>query len=347
MPSIDLTSMERVVFNGKEVEILQLNGQTIWELATDDLRFNYVGLDASGNMEGQLAFDGTIVAYAIGKPVITITTADDGTQSETITYDACGAFNSEYYGGYNFQNLQSAGTDELVLDAQIIDTDIIIPNTYKSKPITEILQKAFASMYKRDVDYDEESAYPQACYIENITFGSNITTIGQDAFNGTGNKPIGFEYYHSNLIFKDKLERIEARAFSSSRYNIFDLPTSVLEVGYEAFDSESSNNKVIVKSNITPITYELVSAGIYDNVEYVIFESSVTDINGKVINVSSRNGNNWIFKHSANANITINITSLKSAVPINIYTDNNIVKNYDWASVNITPTFYPLSDYQG
>ena len=36
----------------------------------------------------------------------------------------------------------------------------------------------------------------------------------------------------------------------------------------------------------------------------------------------------------------------KSAATIDVYTDNDSIKNYDWAKDNFTPTFHSLSELE-
>ena len=73
MANVDLTGLAQVNYNNIfGVPNLNLNGKQIWQkqVVADDEQFNYTALDANGNMEGQLAYDGTPVSYAIGKPNI-------------------------------------------------------------------------------------------------------------------------------------------------------------------------------------------------------------------------------------------------------------------------------------
>lgn len=349
MPLIDLTSLGSVVFDGKEVQVLQLNGNTIWELETDDLSFNYTGLDTNGNMEGQLAFDGTIVAYAVGKPVITITTADDGTQSETIEYERLNGFNSEYYGGYNFQNRLSAPLGELTLDEQIIKPDVIIPNTYKNKPITTVLDAAFGGYYSSEDGYGNEAVNPQGSYIKNIVIGENVLKIGVGAFRGAGKKPHKYVSTVNSIKFNDKINTIERVAFENAMYDEYNLPTQLQNLGYSAFHNTYTDTKVVVNSNLTYLSANISGTvyhgGLYAEVKTVIFERNVTKLSGYLLYDTQSIQAKWIFKHSNSDEIIINIDSPKNAVSVDIYTDNDYIRNYDWASKNYTVNFYPLSDY--
>ena len=70
-------------------------------LDTQMLPINLTAMDSNGNLEGTLAYNGTPVAYAVGKPTITYTTTLDENNQETttenITYSICNGFNAEYY----------------------------------------------------------------------------------------------------------------------------------------------------------------------------------------------------------------------------------------------------------
>lgn len=61
--------------------------------------------------------------------------------------------------------------------------------------------------------------------------------------------------------------------------------------------------------------------------------------------LSDRPLQNLVFKHTNSDTIILDILAPKNATEITIYTDNDIVKNYDWASKNYTVTFKPLSEY--
>lgn len=52
-----------------------------------------------------------------------------------------------------------------------------------------------------------------------------------------------------------------------------------------------------------------------------------------------------IFRQPKNMQINVggSIATFKSSKPVNIYTDNDFIKNYDWSKDNVVPTFYPLS----
>ena len=345
--TINLNDLEIVKFNGLDVENLKLNGTTIWEKGKASDVFNYTGLDANGNMEGQLAFDGTIVAYAIGKPTITITTAEDGTQSESITYAMCNGYNNEYY-NYNFnkafaQTSISPATYVSEND-RIISEDLVIPSNYNGKPVTKIIDCAFS---RKDGE-GNSSEYYQNCFIKTITLGNNITDIGSNAFNGIGFYPTDANtmvyVFESENIKNSNVKSIGDYAFCYVRNGgySFDLPTNLNALGCKPFFAAS---KVRVNSNImSDISTGFNTNYLFTNSGDIIFSSNVTYV---TLGKFNSDQNALVFEQDVNTEVTLNVTSMKSATAITIYTDNNSVKNFDWATNNYTVTFKSLSEYTG
>lgn len=322
------------------------NGNVLWEKAKASDVFNYTGLDANGNMEGQLAFDGTIVAYAIGKPKITITTAEDGTQSESITYAMCNGYNNEHY-NYDFNRYfaETSVSPATYVSAndRIISEDLIIPSSYNGKPVTKIIDYAFSSRKGEG----HSTNYYQNCFIKTITLGNNITDIGSNAFNGVGYYPTDANtmvyVFESENLKNSNVKSIENTAFAYVRNGgySFDLPTNLNALGYNPFIAAS---KVRVNSNImSDISTGMNPNYIFNKSGDIIFSSNVTYVTfGKFSSNSV-----IVFEQDVNTEVTLNVTSMKSATAITIYTDNNSVKNFDWATNNYTVTFKSLSEYTG
>lgn len=323
------------------------NGNVLWEKAKASDVFNYTGLDANGNMEGQLAFDGTIVAYAIGKPTITITTAEDGTQSENITYKGCNGYNNEYY-NYDFNHYFAQTSVEPATyvseNDRIISKDLVIPSNYNGKPVTKIIDCAFSGMDGAGNNGD----YYQNCFIKTITLGNNITDIGRNAFNGVGFYPTDANtmvyVFESENLKNSNVKSIGDSAFAYVRNGgySFDLPTNLNALGSYPFTSAS---KVRVNSNImSDISTGLNPNYLFTNSGDIIFSSNVTYV---TLGKFDSNTNALVFEQDVNTEVTLNVTSMKSATAITIYTDNNSVKNFDWATNNYTVTFKSLSEYTG
>lgn len=379
MANISLESLTKVSLNSVAPDFIRLNGKQIWQKQTDDEQFNYVGLDANGYMEGQVAYDGTPVAYAIGKPnyeyyqqvsptpstlteyygkyiyastlggetFIEITSTnissyegqitvgetpcyllvdakEDADADEISTFADCGGYSSEYYGGYDFQTPQDHISEFIVPEI------LVLPDTYKGKPVTRILENAFKGEYVTDNSRDEW----QALNIKEIQFGQNIEVLDTDSFYNLG--------VSNSIVLPNSMKKIEGTAFygCGTPSMQLEIPASVEEVtGSVCYGWSGSKlifgNPTIIKGNFDCKTGTTI-----------VLKETVKNITGDVFS-----GNYipsvYVFEHSEDAEITLDITSLKSAKAITIYTDNTIVKNYDWSGKNIIVTFKALSEYTG
>ncbi len=90
--------------------------------------------------------------------------------------------------------------------------DVVIPDTYRGKPVTSIAEKAFSSLHK----------------LTSVTLGANITSIGAAAFNDCENL--------ERVTLNDKLAFIGESAFQScAKLSDISLPDSVSTLGKAAF----------------------------------------------------------------------------------------------------------------
>lgn len=276
---IDLSQVDNINFvdNGttKEVEILKLNNDIIWKSAYAYL--NYTGMDANGNLEGTDAFDGTIVAYAVGKPTITHTTAEDGAVTETITYKTNNGFNSAFFNGYDFSSayfrvtstlstdqisqyvstLESVGyilldenyTNNLTIpnNFYIIPEEITIPPRHNGLPVKRILSSAFGS-YVDGLFGQYESLlvfskiYTQSSNIKKLNISENIEIIDKYAFSCI----YGLQEYK--------------------------LPVSLTTLqDYAFFEWTSSNSTSIIGGNIVMYPFDIVIPSNIINFGYSCF----------------------------------------------------------------------------
>ena len=135
-------------------------------------KLNFTGIDANGKLEGQQDFDGTIVAYAVGKPRITI----NSNNVELITYPDDNGFNAEYYNNYNFSHTSES------IPTKIIEDNVFIPPIYNNKPVIKILNNAFYGYY----EWSGYKQYSQGIHIQNVILSENIQEIGGRAFYNAG-----------------------------------------------------------------------------------------------------------------------------------------------------------------
>ncbi len=331
-----------------DIEVLkELNGNVIWQLKENYL--NFTGLDINGNMEGQISFNGEIIAYAVGKPNIKITeTVDSETgqtvQNESISYAPCNGYNSKYYDGYDFSKGVNGHPD-----TQIIDSILIINDFYKGKPVTHILPYAFQG----NTSQDQENDYYQASWISKIVFGENITTVLGSAFLECGNwTKTTTQGNRVNVILNEKLKYLKD-CFNFCYIDKLVLPKSVkaIQAPFMGCNTLYVNSNIVTfdKDPNSPGLGMGANASLYTGCKTVVFEKIVTDVSGVIYYGGAGSHfvrlENLVFKHSDTDTITLDISAPKEATNIAIYTDNNVVKNYDWSSKNYTVTFKPLSEY--
>lgn len=326
--SIYLGNTKLINFNNQEVEILQLNGVNIWEKSTFYLdMLNFVGIDASGNYEGTTAFDGTIVEYAVGRPIYT--TAEDGTITiDAYNFEHCGALRKEYFVGYEDKIYAVVTDTDKDILATIIPKEIVIPSTYNGLPVTAILSYAFYG-FSENSDGTNKTTYCGS-FINKIIVPKSI------------NKYLGFAFI--NTGYYDKIFKI----------NYYSPPTIKLQsdnfitVDKSVFEATPSYSWYSIDTMIydTPhIKFGAISDWLFNR---SVCEETVTkfSITSNMSLPTSSTEKLFVFKNST-ATFEFNIESQKSASYINIYTDNQSIRNYDWSSKNITPTFYALNEYTG
>lgn len=319
----EITDLFVIDRQGNRVEIETLKdqlGNILFQKSSAPAWFNYTGIDANGNYEGTTAYDGNPVAYGIGKP--TYETATDGTVTAvTSAWEYANGLNDEYftekYGDAYVKKWGRRPSSTIPVPIQVVEDILVIPDEYEGKPITTILKYSFtARHYSSGSSAGVTDIYYQPYFYKAIVFGKNITTIGERA-----------------ILEWTQLDKIE-------------LPSTITSVSSDAFglpNSSINTTVIIVNSNLT-------SKGVANGSKRTVFNPSVTEVLEPVnYTTLTLQDTALIFKHSADAPITITYASKpKTAQSIKIYTDNNIVKAYDWTNnANLTVTFYPLSDYTG
>ena len=77
--------IENVLFNGVDLDVVVCNDTVVFEKTH---YLNFTGLDANGNLYGTTSFTEPMVAYAVGKPSISIIDNEDGIP---VFYTCCGS----------------------------------------------------------------------------------------------------------------------------------------------------------------------------------------------------------------------------------------------------------------
>lgn len=252
-------------------------------------------------------------------------------------YEITNGINQELYPDIDL----SASYDSSMYIPDLGITEIIIPDTYNGKPVTQIIENAFHSYSK-----DSQHSFFYVCYnLQSLKLGNNIKILGEGSLKGVTK---GKDSNSKGLILNDYLEDIGYGSLMDSLGTSIELPASVKTMaGYAVGWSSGSNRvKLTVSSNITYKTSRTYN-GLYDYVGTVIFEQSVTEVTGNILYLpeGQNETTTLVFKHSKSDFINIDVVAPKGATKIIIYTDNDMVKNYDWAGKNFTVTFKNLSEY--
>lgn len=180
-----------------------------------------------------------------------------------------------------------------------------------------------------------------------ITINSGYKTTTPNAqgkywANISGDNPtidantIGIDYYvrkaQTNLYIPETVKHISGyRTYSDAETSTYANKNLYYNCNVEEAYTYSETTEVGPLSGI--------------DVENLIFGANVTIIPKNMFYRPTSLGPNLYFNQPNGVNIDIQkgCFSYKSATTKNIYTDNEIVKNYDWATnENITPTFYHL-----
>ena len=112
------------------------------------------------------------------------------------------------------------------------DTDVVIPDTYKRKPVTKIADKAFYG-------YECEK-------ITSITIPDTVTSIGGLAFTGCTSL--------TSIEIPDSVTSIGYSAFYGCRsLTSIEIPDTVTSIGGDAFNGCSSLTSVTIPDSVTSI----------------------------------------------------------------------------------------------
>lgn len=132
-------------------------------------------------------------------------------------------------------------------------------------------------------------------------------------------------------------------------------PSGLVNLGNYSMRNIGEQNVInAVKKVVIPDTVIWMQADSVPNFSLSLMATdigeSVSRIDGVVIGnpISSLVAGSYVvFRQPKYMNITINtehLASTKDSSTLDIYTDNLVIRNYDWAGDNIIPIFHPLSE---
>ena len=182
-------------------------------------------------------------------------------------------------------------------DALSLDK-IVIPETYKRKPVTQILPNAFAGainlteiVIPNSVETIGNSAFENCSNLTNVVIGSGVTAIGDWAFYNC--------YRLSGVVIPDSVNTIGNFAFRNcNSLSSVVIGNSVSTIGEYAFDFCSSLTSVVIPDSVTTIGYRAFEG--CANLESVVIGNEVIFIGAyafddcsNLVSVEFKSVNSW------------------------------------------------------
>lgn len=315
MQQINLEETENVLFNAQEVKILKLNETQIWEKRMSPLIF---GVELTNeSLSPKIVFSKednseTIVDWGDGT---TSTSTTVGDNLLTHTYSNSGSYNI---------TINSEGFIKLI-----------------------------AGCVTGGEKFDSNETNPYFAILKSLTIGEVVNKIGDDiVLNYRGN--ILFTV-HDNLVeigdnalklFNCVLDYsgneiqstdgVLALKTTTGKYYIISK-TGV--VSGSSIDFSNISILILAKNSLNlSLSSNLTSFRLSPSIKYYSTNSINTTANSTIYFLNPAG----MTVHLPNAGDGSGLMYSKNAKAITIYTDNETIKNYDWATDNITATIYHL-----
>lgn len=225
------------------------------------------------------------------------------------------------------------------------------------------------------VEYIGSAAFIGNTSLEKIVLGKNVSYIEKGVFDEcTAVTEIDAENIKpetiilSGLIFKDTVwhnnlpaESMITIANGSILYrntiakpsNGFEIPTTVTNLAPQSLRLYGDTADTNFTSAVIPDTVEIVQTSVFggqSGLTQITIGSGVKKMTGtltphdKIKNLIFRQPAGMIVELPTAGTDGSGLGYYKDAYSMNIYTDNECIRNYDWAKDNVTATFYPLSE---
>lgn len=239
--------------------------------------------------------------------------------------------------------------------------------------ITEVMSRSIASWPEKElagITKIREYAFYGCTALRSVSLPDTITEIGMDAFHGcTALTDVQFgNIYPYSLIYSEafadtpwlaSLPKDEMICISQDRILLtntisdptagFVIPDTVVNLASHACEQYGGVSLVSV---IIPDSVEIVQSSPFyghSSLTTITVGASVRKIRTNFC--PGTQTTTLIFRQPAGMEVELppagdgtGLSYNKSSHAIAIYTDNECIKNYDWATDNVTATFYPLSE---
>ena len=190
--------------------------------------------------------------------------------------------------------------------------------------------------------YIGDYAFNACAQLKSIDIPLNVNKIGSYSFQGCNSlttinipssvKSIG-DWSFDNCVSLESVnieygtEVISNQVFSTcSKLKTINLPNSLKSIGESCFTNDQALTSITIPSSVENIGKLAFS---YSGGAMKIADAYFNQPSGMTVNLPTAGSGSGMFY-------------VKTARSMNIYTDNETIKNYAWSSDNITPTFYHL-----
>lgn len=361
--SIDLENTNVIMFNGQEVETLQLNGAVIWKVPAG---FVFTGLDVSGKLETEDGFNGTIVAYMLGD---NSQNACNGLDLSLFNLNSSSIIIPNTHNGLPVLKvgknaLVPIGTTsgEIIVGDTYFENPIMMPNLTQIK-FSEGVREFDASPtvyvdYSLNCSVDipnsvEIFKHPNntnnAFTVKSSTVYDNRSDMSgdYDGYYGSGNIKcnkliIGKDVEVVGVFYNSNSDGTVAAGFAEVEFEIRTKPISLSEHSFQ-----KQENLTIIR---LPNTLSILPLSCFQDctaLNQITIPANVTSIGDYCFGGAGLTSIR--FEHSSNDTVILptagNTTGMlysKTAKEMTIYTDNETIKNYDYATDNITATILHL-----
>ena len=154
--------------------------------------------------------------------------------------------------------------------------NVVIPSTYKEKPIVAIGQQLFyrngaieAVSLPATIKVIEMQAFKDASSLLEIRLPSSVVEVGTDAFAGASSL--------KTVVLSTNLEVIGNNAFEGTNLTSVIIPAMVKEINYRAFAAIPTLNSVTLEALTPPLRFHSSFEGANASLKYYVYNQVLND----------------------------------------------------------------------